>query len=46
MPKKGNVHYQRVDHISERINFYYPVITILHCKTTTLRTNYNYIRNS
>ncbi len=41
-----NVHYQRVDHISEWINFYYPTTTILKYTTTILATNYNYIRSS
>jgi len=41
-----NVSYQRVDHISEWINFYYLAPTILKYNNTTLGTNDNYIRNS
>ena len=42
----GNVSYQRARHISERDTFYHSITTILNCNTTTLATNYNYIRNS
>ena len=41
-----NVSYQRVEHISEWNTFPDSITTILHCKTTTLGTNYNYIRSS
>ena len=42
----SNVFDKRVGQISEPATFYYPTITIPNCKTTTLRTNYNYIRSS
>jgi len=41
-----NVFDKRADRTSEWIDFYYPITTILHSKTTTLLTYYNYIRNS
>jgi len=41
-----NVSYQRVEHISEWNTLPDSMITILNCRTTTLGTNYNYIRNS
>ncbi len=42
----SNVHDKRVARTSEWPLFYHPLNTILNCYTTTLGTNYNYIRNS
>ena len=41
-----NVSYQRVEHISEWNTLPDSTTTILNCNTTTLGTNYNYIRSS
>ena len=41
-----NVPYKRAAHISELRTLHYSPNTILNCDTSTLRTNYNYIRNS
>ena len=41
-----NVLYQWVVHISGSYTFTHPPTIIPNCNTTTLRTNYNYIRNS
>jgi hypothetical protein len=42
----GNVLDKRATRISERPPFHYPLNAILHCSTTTLGTNDNYIRSS
>ena len=42
----ANVHDKRADNISEPIALLYLITTILNYYTTTLGTNYNYIRNS
>ncbi len=44
--QKSNVYDKRADNISEPIALLYLITTILNYYTTTLGTNYNYIRNS